>query len=302
MAVLTATDERPEPPDSEFAIIVDFKKGEGSPTRVFSAASAMVEAFERLDHSLVRSVDTSIRPQMVLEDVEVSSLKAWFRNVLRATDDQALKDMDWRPAVGKYLVRAKYMVLRWVDDEDPPKSLPDLRKELQDLAGETDVRHLPDYAPPDVRDLIDFASRVQKAKAQLGPEDRLRFESKEDGSLEVVATLDVENLEDFATKDTFISAPAAMILAVKKPDYLGTSRWEVRHGGRTISAKIEDDSFLRRFQNRDIDVRPGDALNCMVRVERKYGFDNNLIGERHTIVSVTDVLPGEVRLDGLFDA
>lgn len=292
MAVLTATDERPDPPDFEFAIIVDFKKEEGSPTRVFSTASAMVEAFERLDHSLVRSVDTSIRPQMVLEDVEVSSLKAWFKNVLRAADDQALKGMDWRPAVGKYLVRAKYMVLRWMEDEDPPKTLPDLRENLRELAEETDVRRMPFYDPPDTKDLIDFASRVQKAKAKLGADDRLRYETKDDGEIEITATIDVADLEELATKETYTSAPAQMILAVKKPDYLGASRWELRHGGRTISAKIEHQDFLRRFQGRQVDVRPGDALRCMVQSELRYGFDNTLISERHTIVEVLEVLPG----------
>lgn len=84
-----------------------------------------------------------------------------------------------------------------------------------------------------------------------------------------------------------------MILAVKKPDYLGASRWELRHGKRTISAKIEDISFLRRFQGRQIDVRPGDALRCMVQSELRYGFDNNLLSERHTIIEVQEILPGE---------
>lgn len=302
MAVLTATDERPEPPDSEFAITVDFRKGEGSPTRVFSAASAMIEAFEKLDHSLVQSVDSFIRPQMVLEDVEVSSLKAWFKNVLNATDDQALKDMDWRPAVGKYLVRAKYMVIRWMEDEDPPKTLPDLRKSLRELAEETDVRRMPLYDPPDTKDLIDFASRVQKAKAQLGSDDRLRYETKDDGEIEITAVIDVADLEDLATKETYTSGPSQLILAVKKPDYLGISRWELRHGKRTISAKIEHEDFLHRFQGRQVDVRPGDALRCMVQSELRYGFDNSLISERYTIVEVLEVLPGapEIEQESLF--
>lgn len=168
MATIKATDTAPAPPeDADFAIIIDFKKGEGSPTRVFTAASDLIEAFQAIDKILVRSVDSNITPLMMLEDVEVGSLKIWLRNVLQSYDDQALKDLDWKPAVGKYLVRAKYMVISWIDDDTVPKSIPDLRRNLQKLASETEVRRLPDYSPPNPQGLIAAAQRIQDAKGIL---------------------------------------------------------------------------------------------------------------------------------------
>ena len=50
-----------------------------------------------------------------------------------------------------------------------------------------------------------------------------------------------------------------------------------------ISARIEDTNWLRSFQAREIDVRPGDALRCLATVEHSYGFDNELISENVTI-------------------
>lgn len=195
------------------------------------------------------------------------------------------------------------MVLRWMEDDNPPKTLPDLRKSLRELAEETDVRRMPLDDAPDTKDLIDFASRVQKARAQLGSDDRLRYETKDDGEVEITAVIDVADLEDLATKETYTSGPAQLILAVKKPDYLGASRWELRHGKRTISAKIEDGDVLRRFQGREVDARPGDALRCMVQSELRYWFDNSLLSERHTIVEVQEVLPGapEIEQESLFE-
>ena len=87
---------------------------------------------------------------------------------------------------------------------------------------------------------------------------------------------------------TFPAAP--MILAVKRPDYLGDTKWDLRHGKRSISAKIEDTAWLRRFQAREVDVRPGDALRCEVKIEHLYGHDNELLTERYTIVRVVEVL------------
>lgn len=303
MATIKSTDTAPAPPkDADFAIIIDFKKGEGSPTRVFTAATDLIEAFQAIDKVLVRSVDSNITPLMMLEDVEVGSLKVWLRNALQSTDDQALKDLDWKPAVGKYLVRAKYMVMSWIDDDTTPKSLPDLRKDLQKLASETEVRRLPDYSPPDPAGLIDAAQSIQTAKDMLLPEDKAFIESG-DGKLEIDISvrLDPDQLSEMATKETIRMPPAQMILAVKKPDYLGASKWDFRLGRRAISARIEHDAFLAEFQGRKQDVRPGDALRCMVAIEMRYGFDNELISETYVVTEVVEVLEDRYDQGELFD-
>ena len=46
-----------------------------------------------------------------------------------------------------------------------------------------------------------------------------------------------ESIEDLVTKDKLMSQ-SEMILKVKKPDYLGESKWDFRHGGRSFPAKI----------------------------------------------------------------
>ncbi|MEE9427955.1 MAG: hypothetical protein V3V25_07385 [Paracoccaceae bacterium] len=303
MARITVTSERPDdPPKADFALVIDFKKGEDSPSRVFSAATDFIHAFEALDRTLVKSIDSSIEPVMMLEDVEVGSLKVWLTNALRSTDDQALKDIDWRPAVGKYLVRAKYMVLRWIDEDQAPRSLPDLRQNLGQLAKETEVRRLPDYSPPDPAALIDVARQIQGGKDRLGKEDRVFLEDGENRfEIDLTTRVDPEELAALATKETIKMPPAEMILAVKKPDYLGHSKWDLRHGRRAISASIADEAFLSKFQGRKMDVRPGDALRCMVSVEMRYGFDNELISEVYFVTEVKEILEDRNDQGELFD-
>ncbi len=301
-AKIETPEKKPDaPPDADFCLTIDFKKGEESPTRVFSAATELIHAFEALDKVLARSIDSSISPVMMLEDVEVGSLKIWLTNALRSTDDQALKELDWRPAVGKYLVKAKYIVLRWVDEDDAPRSLQDLRRDLRALATETDVRRLPDYAPPDPAGLIEVARQLQSAKKMLGKNDRIFFEGA-DGPVEVDLTVDIDpdQLAELATKETIKLPPAEMILAVKKPDYLGNSKWDLRHGRRSISVRMEHDKFVADFQGRKTDVRPGDALRCRVIVEMRYGFDNELISETYSVIEVIEVLEDLNDQDDLF--
>lgn len=291
MATLTLTDTPPAPPKADFGFEIDFQRGVGSASRVFAATHDFIKACEALDDELVQSIDTNIETVLVLEDIQVGSIKTWLRNSLAATEDDALKTLDWKPLVGKYLVRAKYAIIRWIDDDSAPRSLPELRRELQSIAAETDVRHLPDYSAPAPSALVKFVRDYQGVKERLVPGDRATLLSPE-GDLEfnLSVNISVDDIEALAIAQ-IIEVPASeMILPVKKPDYLGDSKWDLRHGRRNISAKIEHTGWLRQFQNRQVDVRPGDALRCIVRIEHLYGFDNELLTERYTVLEVREVL------------
>ena len=295
MAELTLTTRRPEEPVADFAFYIDFKKGEGPASRVFSATHDFINACERLDRELVTSIDASIETVMVLEDIEARSLKTVFHNVLRATDDQALKDIDWKPLIGKYLVRAKYIILKWMDNEETPRSLPDLGREIQKIAAETDVRHIPDYTPVSPSSLIDAIRDFEGVKDHLVAGDRasLVMPDGEEIGFNLSMRLDVDDIEALAIKDTQVHLIPSMVLIVRKPDYLGSSMWDLRHGKTSISARIEHEEWLRSFQNRRVDVRPGDALKCAVRIEMMYGHDNELINQKYYIERIHGVLESQ---------
>lgn len=127
-ADITMTAKCPEPPRSDFALYLDVKRGEGPASREFSATHQFIQACERLDREPVGSIDTNIETVMVLEDIEASSLKTCLRNVLQAID------------------RGKYLILKWIEEDGAAHDLPTLGREIQKLAAETDVRHIPDYA------------------------------------------------------------------------------------------------------------------------------------------------------------
>ncbi|MFD1950272.1 hypothetical protein ACFSGX_05765 [Sphingomonas arantia] len=294
------SDTKPAPPAADFAFEIDFKKGEGSASRVFAATHDFIKACEALDAELVQSIDASIETVMMLEDIEIGSIKTWLRTALLSVNDDALKDMDWKKQVGSYLVKAKYAVIKWTETEDAPQRLPDLRREIQRIAAETDVRHLPDYSPPSPNALVNAMRDIQRTKAHLIEGDRATMITP-NGEVEMRLSLrwPLEDIEALAVARTLSQPASPMILAVKKPDYLGTSRWDLRHGKRTIQAKIEDEPWLRRFQQRAVDVRPGDALQCTVRIELLYGHDNELLQERYTILSVEEVLVNRFVIDEL---
>lgn len=294
----------PEPPRADFALFIDFDKGSERPERVFQAADELIRSFQRLDRTLAGAIDSSIEPVLVLEDIEAGSLKIWLRDKLEHIEDQALYELDWKPTVGKYLLAAKYAFIEWVNDDAErkrPGSLADLRRKLVDLASRTDVRKIPTYGPPSATELLGSAEDLGRALSKLGEQDTAKFISDMgDQEFDLRLTWDALEISDLAVKESLTAPPAPMILAVKRPDYLGAAQWEFRHGKRTIRAKIEHADWLAEFQARKVDVRPGDALKCLVSVEVNYGFDNEVISEVHTVTEVMGVLENEYRQGDMF--
>jgi hypothetical protein len=286
-----------EPPDADFALYIDFEKGAERPQRIFKAIDGLISAFERLDRALADAISPTIEPVLILEDIEAGSLKVWLRDRLKDTDDDALHKLDWKQAVGKYLVAAKYAFVAWVNDSERRKtkgSLAELRREFFELAAQTDVKKMADYSPPSTTELISSAGEITKALSYLDPKDKAKLiTNKGEQDFDLTIEWGPETIADLTIRETLTMPPAPMILAVRRPDYLGETQWEFRHGKKVLRAKIEDKDWLIKFLNRKVDVRPGDALKARVGVELAYGYDNELVSETYRIVEVVDVLENE---------
>ena len=98
-----------------------------------------------------------------------------------------------------------------------------------------------------------------------------------------------EQIEDLLTAETIFST-SEMILKIKKPDYLGDSKWEFRHRKEAINARIEDAEWMNRFRNREIALKPGDSIKATVNIEVKYDFDREVTAVNHTITKIIEVI------------
>lgn len=284
------------PQNADFAIYISFEPGTKNPERIFQAADQAIRSFRELDHILCKAVDSNISPIMLLEEIETGSIKIWLKSVLESTDDDDLRNIDWRRIVGKYLVKAKYFIIDWTNKEhEDISSIKTLQNNVKELAEETGVRKLPFYGEIDTKDIANIATSINQAKTLLSGSDSMKYLTQ-DAEIDFDLSMDIntEKIQDILTKETMTSENSKLILVVKKPDYLGSSKWDLKHGNRTISASIEDSEWLGRFQSREIDVRPGDALRCTVRIEIKYGYDNQILSESYFIDSVDEVIDESV--------
>ncbi len=98
-----------------------------------------------------------------------------------------------------------------------------------------------------------------------------------------------DSIEKLLTKER-ITNREVLILKVKKPDYLGESKWEFQ-SGKIIPARVEDFDWLKKFRarNQEAHVLPGDSLKVKVDHSTSYGFEGEIISEDYVIIEVIGV-------------
>lgn len=277
----------------DFLLTVNFAAGVKNPQRIFFTASECISALQACDQMLLKSFPTSIQPVFVLEQVESGSLKMWLRQLLEAVEDDALKNLDWKPAVGKYLVKGKYFLLKSLEGKKGLPSQAELRQishGLHELAKESDALRLPAYSRVTEVSIADHARIISNALSRLEPGESISLDG-DDGQAVIAAGFSVtdEDINKLLVEQT-LENTSELILMVRKPDFLGETKWDFRFNRRNLSVSIIDKDWLSSFQSGDIDIRPGDALRVRMKEKVAYDLNGEVVSEEREIVQVVGVI------------
>lgn len=283
-----------KPVDADFGVTIDFQKGLSDPVKLFEAISALLEGFRQFDRVAVSALDPHLQTNIVLEDIQASSITAWIKSTLNRLDDQALKELDWKPQIGRYLVKAKYKTIEFLDQKEKARDrnrIIQLRDDLNTLAENVEFRHLPLRSPIALVDLIKPLDQIQDAKKLLSKTDLLTFKTDDRNYLvdlsatqrpsELLADLQVIRTDEGQMR---------MSLLVRKPDLLGDSMWEFRHGKNTITARVSDEKWMGSFRAGREFIRPGSSLSCTLFYQYGYDSTDELQTIKHEIIKVHSVV------------
>jgi hypothetical protein len=281
--------------EAEFAITIDYQKGEGNPARVFRTMTGLVETFQIFNRNFVNVIDANVESVIFLDEIEIGSIKSVFRDALRAIPDDAIFHLDIRPIFGQVLLMAKKVLIDFTTDKDTITSnqeLYNLIDRLNELTDQSQIKMLPSYKPIKPRAILEPLEYLSHSIANLEEGDKATYNSRVGVAYfnpkfritpEAVEDLISKEVKDFETE---------MILRVKRPDFLGDSMWDFRHGSSIFPATINDKDWLKKYQLRQIELRPLDAIKANVRTVRKYDYDSELIAERYYVTKVMQVLSG----------
>lgn len=284
---------------ADFCIEIQYKKESENPSRVFRSMSQLIDSFQKIDQHLVGAIDVNIETVLLLEDIEAGSIRVWLRDLLKAVPDDAVYHLNWKPIVGQYLVKAKRIIINFLENKTTITGIDQLRPledDIYQLAEETEVRWLPAYTRIQPRQILESIRDISASLSHLAEGDSARYiaPNEPEATFNLTFNLAPDSIEDLIVKET-LSSESEILLKVKKPDYLGESMWEFRHGASTISASILDKEWLGNFQSRIIDVRPQDYIRARVETSHKYDRDGELVATHYSICKVIEVVftPGQ---------
>ena len=279
--------------DNVYVLEVKYDDYVVTPHKIFEAIAGTIIAFGQLNTSLSNMISSEIEPIIILEGIEKGSIKVLLRDALKKIPDCAIEDLSLKKILGAYLVKAKYVILEKMKENDAIESNTDievLENELLRIAKETDLLRLQDYCKINRKELLLGMKLISETMRQL-PSGTDFFYQSESGNSDISKHFVItdDKIDELIIKREILNTQK-MILKVKKPDYLGHSQWDFKHGTRLINAKIIDYNWLNKFHIREIDIRPGDSLYSNVNILTAYDENLNLVSEKYEIVEVFNVI------------
>lgn len=292
--------------ENKISLHLEFERGSKDPKRVFLAMNGLIEALQSADALLIKGfhLESELRPEFWLEDIQAGSLRTNLAlklySIADSVPEEALESGDYKKVIGALLIKGKHkLAAHLASKNELPTSneLQALGSELQQMVTEGAPNVAPLYSPPTSYELLQIFQQMTNATAVLTSLDRVTLES-ENGNVLLQQTLVISDcdIKEILTRER-VTNTNVHILQVRRPDFLGGAQWEFKHLEHSLKAKIRDQKWLDRFQQRLEVVLPGDALRVEMTTTVSYGPDWQELEHDHTINRVIEVLPATKPID-----
>lgn len=254
-----------------FELKIDYKQNTRNPEIIFDSMAKMIRNMRSLDEMMVESLPTITKVEIELEFIEIGSIKARLTTVLEAIPDSAIENLEWKNFVGSYLLKAKYYAIEKLADKKTltrPEEVRALKEGIEQIGYE----ELGENVSISQTKLLENLCNLSDTMKQLDKEDKVIYICGS-GAAVINKSFDLKmsQIEELiSTEIKEVTSDA--IVQIKKPDYLGSSKWELYCEGQVITAKILDFEWLMKYQNGDIDIRPKDSLKILLKA--KYSRDD----------------------------
>jgi hypothetical protein len=274
--------------EGEIGLTIDYRAGQMSAVDVLTGAMRFIEALDKMDKALLSSINTTLEPVSVLNDVQRSSLKLLLARALKSLPDDAIKNLEWKKWAGALLVKGKYRLLGLIGADTP-----EIARELENLT--TDYAQAPGvlvaYHLPRLPDILEAMEDVQSARAAISCPVTVQTEL---GNVELEA-MPTPPQADWVSVESSITNHGEEIFKVKSPDMLGEAQWMVLRNNRNTRVDMLHRGFIERYHRREVSLLPGDALRCRFEETIRYDATGQEIDRKLSIIEVVSVITPPVQ-------
>lgn len=258
--------------------------------RVLGIVYEITEAIARIDQEITSSVNEKVASELILKSLNQGSVKAYLANKLRNIDDEDIRKLDYRAILGKLLVEIKYELLSWLEKENK-EGIIQLEAKINQHIDSSEISDLRVSRRINIKAIFNGLRVLEEAKQKLHSGESINVALAKKPPIIIANDVDWsldEIVEDSLTVKKFPAAEALLI--VKRPDYLGNSKWDFKYKDLKISAAIEDLDWLKDFHDRNVIIKPGDGLLCLLETSITYDHHMLEVDRDFRITKVKEVV------------
>ena len=278
---------------SKFEIKLDFKRETENPSRLFRSFAEMIEGINNLDYLIAESVNTKIKTNIILDDIEKGSIIGRFWNALVISEDGQIDNTPEKEKIEEYIEESRAETLKFIaQKKSSVEDLEILSNTISQIAVVKELKETFNYAAPDLLKLAETVNAINNSTDKLSNNESFELKSTNREVKEIKSgtpKIDIDAVEEALTDNEIVNETVQYYL-IKKPDFLGDSAWGFKHGTKSITVKILHQDWLDRFQSGKVVVMPGDSLQVLVRQTLKYNRNGYLISEKLEIIEIKDII------------
>ena len=277
---------------NSFEIKLEFAPNTKNPFRLFQSYAEIIDGITSINSVITRSVNSDYTKELILEDLEKGSIVGKFIDWITVNEDDTIDNIKDNEAINSYIHESRNETLKFIENKKYKVSeLKELKEKLEDIAAKQEIKNTFNYASPGLIDLAKSINQIVNSTKKLNDTEKYTFATSND-MINVdnkSQTIDIEKVEEELTENEIITQKEAYY-KIKKPDFLGNTQWEFKHGNTSPKAKISHQAWLDGFLAGKIPVVPGDSLKVLVKQTTKYDKNGYVLFDKFEIVEVLEVI------------
>ncbi|MGE8723337.1 hypothetical protein ACO2KH_18255 [Leptospira terpstrae] len=286
-----------------YPVRIEYDPETEGPSRLFHSLGELIESFKKSDEILAASIGAEIKVKQYLKSVEDGSIIAWIKNKIEIPDQNTLSHQPTNVDVETFLNNGKQIIVESLNKNKSFRKKEDfteVKEKLKKNASNTNNGSDFNYKEIDTLALASNIKSITDAVKKLNANEKAFIGNLENKS-EIPKDTEIfisEIRESFIAET--IESEGEKILKIKRIDFLGESMWDFKFGTTPIPAKINDEKWMKKFHNREINLYPGDALHVLLKTKSDYDKRGSLILEHNEVLKVIKIIPNLDKQPGLY--
>lgn len=280
---------------SEYIVKLEYDKDHDEASQIFFSLSKILSSFAQMDTLLGYTVSGSAKHKQKLISVDNGSIISKILSSMLVFDDNENATIGEKPnsvEIENYIKKSKKQIIDRIQDIDNPQMIHVIENDVHAIAKEHNINNSFDYEPMDIVALGESLVTLTSTVNDLSDTEKVIYRS--DNMEQIIPKGKVLSLQSF--KETLIDETLTHnrieLLKIKKPDYLGTSQWNVKIKGKSYNVEISDKQWLKKFHNKEFYLGPGDSIRAEIIVTDTYDKNKNHIGSSIEVYEILEIIEG----------